>query len=420
MLPKLLIIFIIGAAVVVVATINDNDNISIINNNNNNNDRPLNNLAFEGGGIRSISFIGALKALKTSQYYANGRFTFENLAGTSTGCLFAYMTALQIDPDAMEKMAYTNALFDNLMPVDRNSFNDIKMPNMSTWYSNWLDVYRLINKIIKLLENWSVHESPGLIDDALLLNFVNFTLLPFSPLRNTLNLQSTFSDLHALTNCKLTCVATQWTTGRAILLGYEHTPNMNIFDAVYASMSMPGIYKPLLDSVTKIPLFDGGLSYNFPIDLWDNNSEVNHQTLGLSLLGMPDNSILYTATAVKKQSMLLLSMTDGQEHRYAKIDTKSYFETIYELMINRSHATAQDRRIVWLESPLDIFDTNLDANAIGLAINRAYLNTISAAIFKDGVGGGGGGGSSTAIPNNAIVYNNEFQFYDDDYSNDID
>lgn len=337
--------------------------------------RTLDNLIFEGGGgTKSISFIGALKALKSTQYYENGRFTFEHLYGTSTGCLFAFMTAMGIDPDDMERLAYGHKLIDDLLPINSETFNDgtSTMNNIadnSSWYTNIIDVYRLVHRILSLLEIWSKNQSPGLVGNEKLLSFVNTTLLPLSPYKKQLSLTVTFEQFYEITNYNVACASTQMYTGESIVFNHETHPKMQIIDAVYMSMTVPGLFKPMRYSNENYPMIDGGFTNDFPIE----------KSMSLSLNQEPNEH-----AKLNHHGNTNDDSTSIDEFVYAKIDSIQYFTNIYELLvIKRNNFNIIDHNIIWLDSPLKLFDTNLDANIIGLTINRAYLNTISSAILKE-------------------------------------
>lgn len=365
------------------------------------------NIIFEGGGVKSLSFIGALKALKMSSYYDNGRFTFDRYAGSSTGCLFAFMAAIQIDPDDMEALAYTHKLFDDLLPINNQTFDNIKMPSNLSWYKNLFDVYNLMFNVIALVEDWTISGLPGLTGNDKLIKFFINTLIPLSPIKDKLHGNMTFQDLYEINGKTLNCIATSVTREHPQLLGKEATPDLRVIDVVYASMATPILFKPLMIDTTMF--MDGSLSNNFPLELWDTGSgtSINSKTLGLSLrhkdgglMGSLDGSVLASGDVV---------------------NTEYYFDLLYNFMTcHKTHKQHSDDRVIWLDSPLSNFKTNVSPELIGLTINRAYLNTISSPLIKKNYTPTQNVATTSRVITPDQKYDDEAQAQADDHDNDDD
>nr|ABF93315.1 putative patatin-like phospholipase [Oryctes rhinoceros nudivirus]QHG11294.1 patatin-like phospholipase-like protein [Oryctes rhinoceros nudivirus]UBR58237.1 patatin-like phospholipase-like protein [Oryctes rhinoceros nudivirus]WDA64505.1 patatin-like phospholipase-like protein [Oryctes rhinoceros nudivirus]WDA64876.1 patatin-like phospholipase-like protein [Oryctes rhinoceros nudivirus] len=339
--------------------------------------RKFNNLALEGGGTQAISYIGALLALKDTGYYKDDGYTFDQIGGSSTGCLVGLLVSLDIPPVKLEKLIYKLNIFKHTVNFDTGLFDE--MPEKAStymWITSILKTFNLISKTQTLLDLWLDSDSPGLSTEDTLLRLLNEIILPLSPHRDLIeNLKSiTFLDLKHITNHELRCFSTQLNDMVIYEFSVSRTPDEYVTKAVYASMTLPGIFKPLSDGQGNT-LIDGGFLYNFPITMNDRQSVVDHTTLGISLKAKPE----LRQSLTPKQTALIIP---DQKFKFKNLSTIDYIGSIYSLIINReamfySQNTANENRIVYLESQINVIETNIDANCISLAINKAYLNTLT-------------------------------------------
>lgn len=268
------------------------------------------NLVFDGNsqaiGITSLAYIGALKALKETNLYNENlqRWRFRQIAGTSTGCLYALMTALQIDPDDMELAVYKDDFVERVFPLQRKdlfadafTLDDINRSNafFAYWNSLW-SFTRIMDRAFKLVVRWNHFNSPGIFTYTDVVESVMPILEKYKrvPVYSVANV--TFADFSNNYGVNLSCVAANLYDGRPFLFDTRHTPNVPVMMAVYAAMSIPGIYKLMQPSPLIGPyvLIDGSLALRtqnlsrFYDD--DDNSGTsngnneNEKTLTLSLL----------------------------------------------------------------------------------------------------------------------------------------
>lgn len=219
------------------------------------------NLVFEGGGVRGIAYAGALSALEQRGILQH----IERVGGTSVGAITALLVALNYSADEMR------TVLDNL---DIGQFNDGK------WF--FVGGFSRLNRQFgwyrgERFERWL----EGLIT------------------RKTGNARLTFAQLHQLRAGQpfrdLYVTGTNLTTQRAVVLSHEHTPDMALATAVRISMSVPLYFGAVLlndqSQVVQRPrkgqsyqvLIDGGITANYPLDLFDLVGKPNPQTLGLKL-----------------------------------------------------------------------------------------------------------------------------------------
>lgn len=332
------------------------------------------NLIFEGGGAKALSYIGAFKAFKTLGYFENNRYSFENISGTSTGCLAALFVALDIDGDALETEIFQSNIFKEVITFNSNllSGQDISSVNANkSWFNLFINSYNILVKIMNLFEMWSVYESPGLSTDENFIKYITTKIIPLSPYASVLTNNLTFRQLFDLTSHRLTCFASRLNTNSVVEFNVDSTPQEYVLRAVYASMTFPGVFKPISDS-SGYPLVDGGFVKNFPIYMYDNDDKISTDTFGLSLNSKrPFNSPSINNFAIKTNENL----------QYSKLSTSQYIMYLYSIIHEReiieySLNKNNKYRIVFLDSPLMPYEFEQAPAIMSLAINRAYLNTI--------------------------------------------
>jgi NTE family protein len=223
--------------------------------------QPIKNLVFEGGGMRGISYAGALSELQKRGLLDS----LENVGGTSVGAITAMMLSIGYSPTEIEKeISETNprkfndgtVLFFGGPTRLRKHFGWYKGKKVSRWIGD------LIDKKIGTEE-------------------------------------ITFAQLHQMKRPHLYVTGTSLNNQRVIIFSHETYPNMKVRDAVRASMSIPFFFKPvIIDSVGHVLnkpeihehdfVVDGGFIANYPIDLFDQKDSSgkripNPNTLGFRL-----------------------------------------------------------------------------------------------------------------------------------------
>lgn len=335
------------------------------------------NLILEGGGAKAISYIGALKAFKNSGYYHDKRYTFENISGTSSGCLMGLFISLDIEPDKLETEVFANDIFSsistfnlNLLTVTDEMIIDKELDEMQkSWFSAFKNTYKLIVKVSKLLQLWSINKSPGLSTDQKYQKFITTVIFPMSPYKNLLEANMTFDDLYRLTGHRLTCYASRLKENTIVEFNAQSTPKEYVLKGVYASISIPGIFKPVTDNYG-YPLVDGGVLNNFPIYDYDLNGIPSQETLGLSLNN--GNHDMHDRKALSAPTV---------QFQFSQISTYDYVLMLYSLINDEDIPlyildSRNKNRIVYLDSPLQVLSTNIKSSILSLAINRAYFNTL--------------------------------------------
>jgi NTE family protein len=219
------------------------------------------NLAFEGGGIRGIAYVGAIKVLDENGIIQN----VENVSGTSVGAIVAAMTACGYRAEEME------SLLNSLKIED---FNDGKwifiggqnrMRKQFGWYRG------------NYIENWV---------GRLIEKKTGNSKLTFRQLHQLALIDHRYKDLYI--------TATNLSKQQGEVFSWRSYPDMQIKVAVRTSISVPLYFTSVcLDSAgNRVShrsgaggniFVDGGVIDNYPLNVFDSNGTVNMNTLGLKL-----------------------------------------------------------------------------------------------------------------------------------------
>ena len=201
------------------------------------------NLAFEGAGIRGIAYCGAIQELESRSMMGS----VERVAGTSAGAIIALMVCLGYSgKDIEELIGKTN--FKN--------FNDgrylfIGGINRLNKYFGW---YR--GKVVETWLEKIIEQKIG-------------------------NPEITFEELHQKGFKDLYVTGTCLNKQKLIIFSYQSYPNMKVKDAVRISMSIPLYFEAVfIDANGRIVqhpkqkqgldvMVDGGITGNFPIHVFD-------------------------------------------------------------------------------------------------------------------------------------------------------
>jgi len=213
------------------------------------------NLVFEGGGVKGIAYIGALKVLEEKGILKN----IERIAGTSAGAITAALLSVGFTSEEIKK---------SLGKVNFLDFKD--------------DSFFLIN-ILRLLKKYGWYK--GNVFEKWLKKTISKKVSP----------DITFSQLNSLKGKKnirsLYVIGTDVNYKAHVVLSNETVPDMPIAEAVRISMSIPLFFKSV--KYRNSIYVDGGVYYNYPLNLFDqekylvekpeknNNEPYNKETLGL-------------------------------------------------------------------------------------------------------------------------------------------
>ena len=187
-------------------------------------------IAFAGGGLKGIAYIGVIKALRELGIEP------EFISGTSSGSIFAVSYAMGFSPEELKEI--TNEYYKTLTKID-------KKPILKAGYTYLTS---------------GVARVEGLIDGDKIANLMRKIIEK----RN----MKTMKDIK--TNLAI-CTVDTISTNECIFLSNECKEKIEHIDYIYdapidiatrASMSFPGVFTPC--SYDKYNFIDGGTTDNYP------------------------------------------------------------------------------------------------------------------------------------------------------------
>lgn len=201
---------------------------------------PPRRLVFSGGGIRVISYIGALQVFHEQNLLAH----VKEFCGVSAGGLTALMLALGYSLPTLERFSF---LFD--FSTIRSIDPDHALTFLETYgIDDGVELDKLLCKIL-------FHKG-------------------FGP-------QTTFADLVASGKCKgLRIWAADIQFMKLLEFSAKETPHIEVRFALRASMAIPFYFVPLRHPDTGTILVDGGVFDNYPISVL--SEEESEESIGLT------------------------------------------------------------------------------------------------------------------------------------------
>lgn len=190
----------------------------------------ITHLVLSGGGMRGIMFIGALRYL----YIENLHKDITHIAANSVGSLIGLSIALKLDIHEIED-------------IINKGKQDTKLCNIP--YKN----------CIKIITEC------GLTDINIFCNyFKEFVKIKYPDIEENI----TFSYLAKHFGINLYISATNIYTCKNKIFSLETTPDVCVFKACSASMTIPLLFKPI--KINNDYYYDGAFTNNFPINLFEN------------------------------------------------------------------------------------------------------------------------------------------------------
>lgn len=197
-------------------------------------------LVLSGGGAKGMTHIGIIRALEENN------IPIDYITGTSMGAIVGSLYAMGYSPDDMEKM--------------------IKSPDFKKWYSSggieeeYMYYFKMnpptpefINiqlSKMKMAKKVKTRFLPSSVVDPMHMNIVFVELYA----QATAKCRGNFDQLFV----PFRCVASDVYNKRPLIMS-----SGDLGDAVRASMSFPGMFKPI--EIDSILAYDGGIYDNFPV-----------------------------------------------------------------------------------------------------------------------------------------------------------
>ena len=179
-------------------------------------------LCFSGGGIKTISYIGALEALQEADLLISIR----EYIGVSAGAFIGFCLTIGYSLTEMRQI------------MNETDFSEIRSIDPE--------------KLFEYDEHFGVDDGEGLV--AFVCDLLKRKGLPenmcFKDLGGSISLRIFATDLNELTPREFS---------------RKLTPQVRIVDALRASMALPFYFTPVRDPITGNLLTDGGVLSNYPI-----------------------------------------------------------------------------------------------------------------------------------------------------------
>jgi len=211
----------------------------------------IENLIFSGGGVKVISYVGAIQALEEK-----GIATVRKVGGTSGGAIVSLCLALGYSAEE---------LIDVMMTIDFKKISDKK----ANWRKFIYYIFNLglnsgdyLNKYLKeIVRNKGFDEN-----------------ITFSELQEK-GIGKEFYVVVTNLNCQFVEV-----------LSHKTAPDMQVVSAVHMSAAFPVYFKPI--EYDKIMYVDGGLVYNYPVDMFDQAEIKKFSTQNIAARNARNNATL--------------------------------------------------------------------------------------------------------------------------------
>lgn len=198
------------------------------------------NLVFEGGGVKGIAYVGAMRVLEEMGILRE----IKRVGGTSAGAINAVLFAAGYTADETLK---------ELGELDFNDFKD------DSWF--------VLNDMKRVKEEYGWYKGNFFRD------WIGERLK-----KKTGFSDITFKALAEFTNIDLYVYASNISTNFGEVYSPEHTPRTRVVDAVRRSMSIPLFFRAIRDDRDDV-FVDGGVLNNYPVKLFDREKYLFDKTL---------------------------------------------------------------------------------------------------------------------------------------------
>mmetsp|Transcript_2472 Transcript_2472/g.7844 ORF Transcript_2472/g.7844 Transcript_2472/m.7844 type:complete len:479 (+) Transcript_2472:552-1988(+) len=229
------------------------------------------NLVFEGGGVKGLSCVGAIEVMEERGILT----TIQRVAGTSAGAIVSTPIAFGIPASEIRQIMldtpykrFTESRFGVLGIVWR-----LLWGHRGVFEGEYITQWIKENIANFVSFHYSKRDRQGYPTNS---SYENFT---FRQLHERVVTQRATSTTEPNKYKDLYIIATDITHQRPEVFSYETTPDWPIWEAVRASMSIPVVFDPFQKEDLygdRIDFIDGGLTWNYPINLFDS-TEYYHE-----------------------------------------------------------------------------------------------------------------------------------------------
>lgn len=264
-------------------------------------------IVFEGGGVKGIGLVGALKA------FENNGYQWKNICGNSAGSIVAALVAVGYSAEEVKKLMLE---LDYTKITDKNHFN---IPILS----NTLNL--LFKKGIykgNYIENW--------VDEILSykLKLTNKNKVTFGDLIIPEENGFLLSNKKYKRKYKLHIIATDISNGKMIILPEDiaeygiNPDDLQVSLAIRMSVSIPYFFQPVrlnnINTNKKSFVVDGGVLSNYPVWLFDVNGVPRWPTIGFKLGGNKEIREHKITNILNFTSSIIETMLEAQDDIHIK------------------------------------------------------------------------------------------------------
>jgi predicted acylesterase/phospholipase RssA len=186
------------------------------------------NLVLSGGALKGFAFIGILQYLEDDQRTKY----IKNVIGSSAGSIIGFLYCLGYTPKQILKLC-----------------------------SDLLKLY--VAKEIDINLIFNINETLGIDNGTIITEFLKQCVFD-----KWGKYDINFLDFSKLTGKNFVVCASNLTTRKPVYFCLDETPDVNVIEAIRASMTLPFIFTPI--KIKNEILVDAGIFNNFPIDYLQN------------------------------------------------------------------------------------------------------------------------------------------------------
>jgi NTE family protein len=231
------------------------------------------NVVFEGGGVKGIAYLGALARLYESMPPSQLR----GVGGTSAGSIFALAVSFGLAAAEIEALANTLDFGRVPQQPTKDDFPNLSWEERDALEGASAVFGKEIWSIYSLYARYGWYTSDyfhAWLEDTIRGQFVRVA--------GSGTGRESFADFRRAGFADLRVKATDVSTQSSALLSLGTTPDLAVADAVRMSMSIPLFFEAIAQG--SAVYCDGGVISNYPLDLFDADDAGSHfRTLGFHL-----------------------------------------------------------------------------------------------------------------------------------------
>lgn len=282
------------------------------------------NLVLEGGGVKSISFIGAFRALEEVGIMKN----IDRVCGCSGGSIGALLLSLGMTSQEIEH---------EWRKINHKLLKD--------------DSPGILQDILRLFRRYGIYQ--GLY----LKNFIGGVLE-----RKGIPKDVKLRDFSRYSKRDLDIVVSNVSNGTTILASsYQENElsDVPLMTVIRMSTSIPIVYEAV--RYKKMIYIDGGVYQNYPITAYDRSNQINKETIGLKSGYTQDEKMKGYRT--------------NNLFRYGVSVVMSIYDQLQNIRLTSEN---WKRTIVINTEGVSAFDFNISSREIDYLIQRGYEDTLEA------------------------------------------